>query len=319
MPGIVWARNELVYRKDITRSVNFPRMDEAKLAGLKSGFALPVRAQDSIVGVMEFFTAASNGIREHTARLLSGLCERLGHFIVRLQAQLALQRQTRELERSNSDLRQFAAIAAHEIEQPLRAITERLKKLKRQANDAAVTEQIDAAVESIAFMHRTLGDLISYSELDQADAEEPTPVSLNTVLQWVKIHLHGLIQKELAVITEDALPETFGNEALFKRLFQNLIENAIRHHGPNPPRIHVSASRGDEEWTFCVKDNGVAIPADELTHIFEFRHRGQTGADAGIGIAICRRIVERMGGRIWATSQPDRGSEFCFTLPRRPA
>lgn len=312
LPGSIWARNDFIYRRDVTKSLNFLRAEQAKRAGIRSGFGFPVIARESTVAIVEFYTTEAYTLREETSRLLTGICDRVGHFIDRARSREEIEQQTLALRRSNSDLRQFAAIAAHEIAEPLRTVTQHLKKLEREELAAESAQRVGASLETIAFMNRTLADLIAYSELEEPRPEEYRIVSLKTVLQWVRINLHALIGRELAVITEDPLPDVVGDESQLTRLLQKLVENAIRFHGPQTPRVNVAASRTENEWVFCVKDNGKGIEPEQLPHIFEFEHRG------GIGLAICRRIVERHGGRIWAKSEPGSGSEFCFSLPGRP-
>lgn len=312
LPGSIWARNDFIYRRDVTKSLNFPRAEQAKRAGIRTGFGFPVIARESAVAIVEFYTTEAYTLREDTSRLLAGICGRVGHFMDRAGSREEIEQQTLALQRSNSDLRQFAAIAAHEIAEPLRTVTQHLKKLERERLEPESAQRVDASLETIAFMNRTLADLITYSELKEPRPEDYKIVSLKTVLQWVRINLHALIGRELAVITEDPLPDVVGDESQLTRLLQKLVENAVRFHGPQPPRVHVSAARSENEWTFCVKDNGKGIEPEHLPHIFEFEYRG------GIGLAICRRIVERHGGKIWAKSEPGNGTEFCFSLPARP-
>ncbi len=166
LPGSIWARNDFIYRRDVTKNLNFPRAEAATRAGIKSGFGFPVIARESTVAIVEFYTTEAYTLREETSRLIAGICYRVGHFIDRARSKEEIEQQTLALERSNSDLRQFAAIAAHEIAEPLRTVTQHLKKLEREELAAESAQRVGASLETITFMNRTLADLITYSELE---------------------------------------------------------------------------------------------------------------------------------------------------------
>lgn len=231
-----------------------------------------------------------------------------------------LEQSVAELGRSNAELQQFAYVASHDLQEPLRMVssyTQLLGKRYKGKLDADADDFIAFAVEGAARMQQLIQDLLAYSRISRKGFERE-PVSAGTALDHATDNLLIAVKETGAVVTHDRLPTVMADERQVTRLFQNLLSNAIKFRGQDPPRIHVSAERRNDEWIFTVQDNGIGIDpqyADRIFIIFQRLHNREEYAGTGIGLAICRKIVERHGGRIWMDSQPGKGATFSFTIP----
>ncbi|HLA81236.1 MAG TPA: CHASE3 domain-containing protein [Thermoleophilia bacterium] len=238
----------------------------------------------------------------------------------RKRAQAELAQQAQELARSNDELEQFAYVASHDLQEPLRMVasyTQLLAKRYRGKLDSDADEFIAYAVDGATRMQELINDLLAYSRISTIGSpREPTDCS--GVLGRVLTDLKVAIEESGAVVTHGTLPEVMGDATQLQQVFQNLISNAIKFRGQEPPRIHVSCERSGDDWLFSVRDNGIGIDpqyADQLFVIFRRLHSKGEYPGTGIGLAICRRVVERHGGRIWLESELGKGSTFFFTLP----
>jgi light-regulated signal transduction histidine kinase (bacteriophytochrome) len=177
---------------------------------------------------------------------------------------------------------------------------------------------LDSALEGCGRMRQLIEGLLSYSRVDKGE-EEPQLVSVEETLTRVLEGLKGSIDETRAVVTHDPLPEVHANATQVGQLFQNLLSNAIKFRGKRDPRIHLSAEAREGEWVFSFRDNGVGFDmahAEKIFEVFKRLHRNSEYAGSGIGLAVCRRIVERHGGKIWvADSKPGEGTTICFSLP----
>ncbi|HUS11024.1 MAG TPA: PAS domain S-box protein [Pyrinomonadaceae bacterium] len=236
----------------------------------------------------------------------------------RMETDLA--RQAAELARSNADLEQFAYVASHDLQEPLRMVITFVGMLGKQYKgklDAEADELIAYAVGGADRMRQLISDLLAYSRLS-ASRDETLVTDCEEVLQEVLENLLTLIQNNSAVITHDRLPSLRVDRTQMVQLLQNLLTNAIKFRGSEPPRVHLSAKRMETDCVFSVQDNGIGIGAEHVNRIFlvfERLHDRTQYPGTGIGLAICKKIVERHGGRIWVESQPGAGSTFFFTLP----
>ena len=224
------------------------------------------------------------------------------------------------LSRANADLKVFAVAASHDLNEPLRTLSvysQLLIKAFRERNEPGAERAAETIVECTGRMGRLLTDLSEYTELNEAQAEPGEPVDLNLAVRKTLEDLKFAIDEADAKITAEMLPTIRGRETSFIQLFQNLIENSIKYRNSGRPEIHISAEKTEGEWRIAVADNGIGIDPRYHEHVFAAfkRLHGREIPGTGIGLAICRRIVERYGGRIWLESEIDRGSTFYFTLP----
>ncbi len=230
-----------------------------------------------------------------------------------------IKRYSRELERSNRELDNFASIAAHDLSAPLRAVSGfagLLRKHYKEKLDADADHYISQIVEGTGRMQRLINDLLEYA---RAGTHEKTlvPANVNTIIEKTLVNLTFEVQESGAVITVDPLPTVSADRTQLIQLFQNLVGNAIKYRS-NTPRIHIAAERKDGEWLFRISDNGIGIDPQQFDRIFQIFQRLHTSSEysgTGIGLAICKKIVDRLGGRIWVESKPGEGSTFFFTLP----
>lgn len=240
----------------------------------------------------------------------------------RKQAERKLRETVEELQRSNADLRQFADVTAHDLQEPLRMITSYVQLLKRRYSDrldSDADEFIDFAVGGAHRLQRLIDDLLTYSHLsatpnslDEVDCQ----VALKKTLSVLELDP----QRSEAVVTYDFLPVVKAHEAQLIRVFSNLVANAVKFRGPEQPRVHISARRRSGDWIFSVKDNGIGIDpqyAERIFVIFKRLHGNNTYPGTGIGLAICKKIIENHGGRIWVESELGKGATFYFTIPAK--
>jgi PAS domain S-box-containing protein len=228
-----------------------------------------------------------------------------------------------ELKRSNEELQQFAYVASHDLQEPLRMVasyTELLASRYKGKLDADADEFIGFAVDGCNRMQRLIQDLLAYSR-SGSDGKELQKRSSENALNNALKNLSGALEESGAVVTRDALPEITTDDKQLTQVFQNLVGNAIKYRGTEVPAVHISATRkGLEHWTFSVRDNGLGIEAQYFERIFIIFQRlhGRTEfKGTGIGLSICKKIVEGLGGRIWVESQLGKGSTFYFALPER--
>ncbi len=230
-------------------------------------------------------------------------------------------RQSRDgLERSNKELEQFAYVASHDLQEPLRMVASYTQLLERRYKDQLddnAREFIAFAVDGANRMQRLINDLLAYSRV-QTRAGEPELVELNHVLGQARANLATAIEESGALVTNDELPVVVADPAQLLSVLQNLIGNAVKFHGEDPPRVHISARESDGEVLISVRDNGIGIRKEHQERIFLIFQRLHNRKDypgTGIGLALCKRIVERHGGRIWVESEEGSGATFTFTLP----
>ncbi|MEW6755280.1 MAG: MEDS domain-containing protein [Candidatus Latescibacterota bacterium] len=237
------------------------------------------------------------------------------------RAQEQQRRGAEDLARSNRELEQFAYIVSHDLQEPLRGVTGFLSLLQSRHAPRLAEEArgyIQWAVESAAHMSRLIEDLLSYSRLHTSE-QQLSPADLNAALERALANCAAALAESGAQVTSDRLPTVTGNATQLTQLLQNLVGNAAKFRRPDvAPRVHVSAGEADGEWVVSVQDNGIGIAPDQAERIFQVFQRLHTRRaypGTGIGLAICKKIVERHGGRIWVESTPGEGSRFRFALP----
>ncbi len=234
-----------------------------------------------------------------------------------------LKKKSEELARSNQELQQFAYIASHDLQEPLRGIsgfTELLERRYKGQLDEKADTYLHFILDGTRQMHQVIQDLLEYSRV-QTKAHEFSQIDTNRSFKQALKNLHGSITQKEAIITHGPLPELMADETQITQLFQNLIGNSLKFQKPNVvPKIHISARQDADRWIFSVNDNGIGFEsrfADRIFKIFQRLHAKGEYEGTGIGLAICKRIVERHGGEIWVESTPGEGSTFFFTLPAR--
>lgn len=235
-----------------------------------------------------------------------------------------LREQASELARSNAELEQFAYVASHDLQEPLRSVSSFAQLLERRYKDQLGEEGLRFVrfiVSGTDRMRGLITDLLAYSRVG-ASEKPHTVVDTGEVLAAVLSDLDANIGECHAEISHGSLPTVWGDAADLLQLFQNLIANALKFNRSSPPRVEISAEDAGEEWLFTVRDNGIGIDPNFMPRLFTIFQRGhgrEEYAGTGIGLAICKKVVERHHGRIWAESEPGRGTAFFFTLPKPPA
>jgi len=228
----------------------------------------------------------------------------------------------KELKRSNKELEQFAYMASHDLQEPLRMVTNFVKLLEKNYKgqlDSNADEYIYYAVDGAERMQKLITDLLTYSRITSKD-EEFELVNLESILDKSILNLTVSINENNALITYDSLPTIMADPSLITQLFQNLVGNAIKFRTEDEkPEIHVKAEDNGDEWIFQVIDNGIGIDSqhkDLIFEVFQRLHEKNEYPGTGIGLSMCQKIIERHKGDIWVESELDKGSKFCFTIPK---
>jgi signal transduction histidine kinase len=310
--------------------VNVTAENLAEIVNLSHEFA---------IGLAEHFDALDRVSKGELAARISGtsevdLLDSLGtvtnQMIESVSTEIAERKQSeeklrdtlRELARSNAELEQFAYVASHDLQEPLRMVSSFVQLLARRYKgriDADADEFIAFAVDGASRMQRLINDLLMYSRVGTRGRPfEPT--DCNTVLGQALVNLSTTIEESRAVITSDDLPTVMADETQVTQLFQNLVSNAIKFCGEYSAAIHISCEQKNNEWVFSVSDNGIGIdPAyhERIFAIFQRLHGKSEYPGTGIGLAVCKKIVERHGGRMWVESEAGKGSTFYSTIPAR--
>jgi signal transduction histidine kinase len=233
-----------------------------------------------------------------------------------------LVRQTEELKRSNEELEQFAYVVSHDLQEPLRSINgfvQLLARRRREVKDEKSEHYTERIVAGVGRMRELIDDLLEYSRVStRGNLFEP--VDCGEIVTEALANLESAIDKSEAAVTCDEFPRVQGDASQLTQLFQNLIGNALKFRNERAPQIHINAEKRDGVWVFSVRDNGIGIEPqyfERIFHVFQRLHSQQEYAGTGIGLAICKKIAERHGGRIWVESEPGKGSTFNFTIPER--
>jgi signal transduction histidine kinase len=236
------------------------------------------------------------------------------------QANTLLQEHTEELERSNSELEQFAYIASHDLQEPLRKVASFTQLLQRRYAgqlDARADQYIEFAVDGAKRMQALINDLLQYSRVGRTN-REPALVSSDAAFAHARANLTAAMEETGATVESGHLPLVLGELTLLTAVFQNLLSNALKFSGGKPPRIVITCTRDNEFWLFSFADNGIGIEAeyaDRIFVIFQRLHERSTYPGTGIGLAMTKKIIEYFGGRIWLDTAYTEGSRFLFTLP----
>lgn len=239
----------------------------------------------------------------------------------RKRSEVKLKKLVSDLAASNRELEQFANIASHDLQEPLRMVTNYMALVSRRYREQSTVDPntldyLDQAARGAKRMQTLIQDLLRYSRLD--GAADFGPVDCDRLVKDVLSSLRLLVEESGATISFDTLPVVYGDESLLGQVFQNLIVNAVKFRGTHPPRVHIGATESDSVVSFWIQDNGIGFKmehAEKIFGIFKRLHGADVFPGSGVGLAVCKKIVERHGGRIWVKSDPGAGSTFWFTLP----
>ncbi len=233
-----------------------------------------------------------------------------------------LRQSNNELRRANADLEQFAYSASHDLKEPLRQVavySQLLEKKFASRLDGKASQYLAYCIEGAHRMEMLISDLLAYSQATKTSDASSEPVNMNEVVETAKKNLATTIEESAAEIFTADLPVVQANSVPLVHLFQNLISNALKYRSADTPRLKISAAEEGSYWRFAVEDNGIGIPKEfqsQIFGIFKRLHNRSEYPGTGIGLAICQKVVEQYGGRIWVESEPGSGSTFFFTVPR---
>jgi len=327
LPGTVWQTSAPTWFADVRSHPHFPRSATAAEEGLRGAIGLPVLQDGRVVGVMDFYSESVERPDEELLTMMTTFGAQVGEYFARKEAQRALElaanelrRHAAELERSNADLEQFAYVASHDLSEPLRTVSGFVGLLAKRYEgqlDAQADEYIRFAVEGVHRMRELIDDLLAYSRVGRTD-QSLEAVDTGVLVAQILRTLKPQIDSAGGEVTVEPLPTVQGDEWQLRQLFQNLIANAVKFDGGQPPRVEVSAVREAAGWRFAVRDHGVGVDerhADRIFKVFQRLHARDEYDGTGIGLAICRRVVDRRGGRIWVQAAQGGGADFRFTVP----
>jgi len=224
-----------------------------------------------------------------------------------------------ELTRSNEELEQFAYVSSHDLQEPLRMIASYLQLLERKYKgklDSKADKYINFSVDGATRMQNLIDDLLAFSRVT-THAQEFKSTDLESIYKEVILNLEVSIKENNALISHDPLPVVMADKTQISQVIQNLISNAIKFRSKNQPKINISVTKEDNQWLFAIQDNGIGIDpkhSDRIFEVFKRLHKKRDYPGTGIGLAICKKIIERHGGRIWVESELGRGSIFYFTI-----
>ncbi|HEY7588749.1 MAG TPA: PAS domain S-box protein [Thermoplasmata archaeon] len=311
--------------KNVSMLAPKDRIDEIPqlLQRVKAGEAVPhsetIRLRKDRTPI--HVSVSMSPIRDASGRI-AGVSTIARDITERKRAEEQIARQAKELARSNSELEQFAYVASHDLQEPLRMVasyTELIAKRYKGKLDAEADEFISYAVDGANRMRALINDLLVYSRVGTR-GRESAPTSLQVVLDEALSNLQVAIRESGAEITHNAMPIVMADGSQLVLVFQNLIGNAIKFRRESPPRVHVAAQQKGDEWILSVRDNGIGIDPryfHRLFTMFQRLHARNEYPGTGIGLAIVKKVVERHLGRVWVESEPGQGSTFYFTIPAK--
>lgn len=321
LPGRVVISGKPAWIRDVREEGAIPREASAVDLDVRGAFGFPVLVQGEVVAVLEFFSHRVEEPDEELLNVMANVGAQLGQVVERTRAQQEIARNAEDLARSNAELEQFAYVASHDLQEPLRMVASFTQLLARRYQgklDADADEFIRYAVDGAQRMQTLILDLLSYSRLS-TKGQSPQRINASSACEAAIAQLRQSIKEKNAVVTVEPLPTVVGYSTQLTQLFQNLIGNALKYCNRQQPQVHVSAAANADHWVFSVRDNGIGIEPQYFERIFQMfkrLHTREQYSGTGIGLALCKKIVARHRGQIWVESQPGQGSNFHFTIPR---
>jgi signal transduction histidine kinase len=292
--------------------------DNPHLPGTRSEIALPLKVRGEVIGVLDVQSLESAAFSDEDVGILLTLADQIAVAIERTRAENKLKETLADLARSNREIEQFAFVASHDLQEPLRSVSLFVQLLAQHYEgklDADADEYIGYAVDGAARMKRMINDLLTYSMVG-TQGRPFRMIDCCALLDQALAHLAPAIEQSGATVTRDPLPAVMADAEQLVQVFQHLIDNAVKFcREGEPPQVHVSARRTEESWVISVQDNGVGVEPEYHERIFRIFQRVHEREYPSIDLVICRRIIERHGGKIWVESEPGQGATFLFTLP----
>jgi light-regulated signal transduction histidine kinase (bacteriophytochrome) len=286
----------------------------------RSAIAVVLQSRAIPIGVATAYSSRSNSFDAGDVQWLDAAGRILALVIDLEQSRAESAGQSVELRRSNEDLEQFAFLVSHDLQEPLRTISgysQLLLHLNKGNLDRRTEDWIGFIVDGTVRAQALIKDLLNYTRLRELPRLTSQRADCEAVLRIALMNLGAAITESAAQITHGALPTVRGDESTLAQVFENLVGNAIKYRGPSPPRVRIDAKENGSEWIFSVADDGIGIGKEYHELIFGVfkRLHGREISGTGIGLAICRKIVEGYGGKIWVASEAGKGSTFYFSLP----
>jgi PAS domain S-box-containing protein len=330
--GSFYSNDSLAFVKSLSSQQAKDYRSNCMKHGFQSIAVIPIRYRDDILGAIHLADSKKDMASVPKVQFIEAtIAPLIGEAINRFNAEAELEKyrlhledlvkqRTEALARSNKDLEQFAYVASHDLQEPLRAVAGFIGLLKMRLEkslDEKTSEYMNFSVDGVSRMQTLINGLLEYSRIDTR-AKPPEMTDSRVALDSALLHLRVSVEETGAEITAENLPAVHIDPVQLVQLFQNLINNAIKFRSEAAPRIHASAIRKDGAWQFAVRDNGIGIDpqfAHKIFLIFQRLHTRKQYPGTGIGLSICKKIVERHGGKIWLESQPGKGSTFYFTIP----
>ncbi len=318
--GYALASEEPVVVDDFGTETRFDAAELLTSHDIESGVSTVIGSVDNPWGILGTHDTDRTSFSVEDVNFVQSVANILTDAIERNRYNEELERLVADLEESNERLEQFAYAASHDLQEPLRMVSSYLSLIERRYEDALDEdgeEFLAYAVDGADRMREMIDALLKYSRVEtRGDPFER--VDLDDVLTGVHADLQMKIEETDADVTVEELPEVSGDPDQLRQVFQNLLDNALTYSGEEPPEVHVSAERVGDEWQIAVADDGIGIDPEQEDRVFEVFQRLHTQSEysgTGIGLALCRRIVERHDGRLWVDSEPGEGATFTVALP----